>query len=92
MPNKKAAIKDLRQSQKKAVKNALVKRNIKELIKKGHKAIAAGADVSKLNHDLQKFVDKAVKSGVLKPNTGNRRKSRFATKIKVKPVAKAEVK
>lgn len=85
MPNKKAAMKHRRQTIKRTERNALVKRNIKEIIKKGKKAVSAGTidkQAGELTHTLQKAVDKAVKSGVLKPNTGNRKKSRFADMVK----------
>ena len=83
MPNKKAAIKHLRQTEKRTRKNFLVKRNIKEIIKKGQKAVLAGnGDKTKeLAKVLQKAVDKAIKAGVLKPNTGNRKKARFAVAV-----------
>lgn len=85
MPNKKSAIKHLRQTKKLTARNSLVKRNIKELIKQGEKAIAKETvkeQSAKLVHDLQKAVDKAVKTGALKANTGDRKKSRFAKLLK----------
>lgn len=85
MPNKKSAIKHLRQTKKLTARNSLVKRNIKELIKQGEKSVAKGSVKEKsgeLVRDLQKAVDKAVKSGVLKANTGNRKKARFAKMLK----------
>ena len=84
MPNKKSAIKYLRKSGKTNEHNNLIKRNIKEIIKQGKKAIADGVVQDKaqeLSHDLQKAIDKAVKSGILKVNTGNRKKSRFMNKL-----------
>ncbi|MBT6691695.1 30S ribosomal protein S20 [Candidatus Parcubacteria bacterium] len=93
MPNKKSAIKHLRQTEKLTKRNALVKRNIREIIKSGKKAISAGNIDKKsgeLIHTLQKAVDKAVKSNIIKVNTGNRKKQRFAAMIKqagAKPVA-----
>ena len=39
MPNKKAAIKHLRQTVKRTQRNFLVKKNIKDIIKKGEKDI-----------------------------------------------------
>ncbi|MCB9803119.1 30S ribosomal protein S20 [Candidatus Nomurabacteria bacterium] len=84
MPNKKAAIKYLRQSVKRQTANNLMKRKIKELVKQGKKAVVDGTIETKakeLAHDLQKAVDKAVNSGVLKANTANRRKSRFMAMI-----------
>lgn len=93
MPNRKAQVKHLKQTKKRTERNSLVKRNIKEIIKRGQKAIVAG-DIDKkageLTHNLQKTVDKAVKAGILKSNTANRKKVRFAKMIKkagTKPIA-----
>lgn len=83
MPNKKAAIKHLKQTIKRTKFNSLVKRNIKEIIKKGKKSITDGSikdNSQELIHKLQKTIDKAIKKGIIKRNTGNRKKSRF-TKI-----------
>ncbi|PWB38841.1 MAG: 30S ribosomal protein S20 [Parcubacteria group bacterium] len=85
MPNKKAAIKHLRQTVKKTARNFSVKKHIKDIIKKGDKAIADGSIKEKsaeLIKSLQQSVDKAVKAGVLKPNNGNRKKARFVAKIR----------
>ena len=93
MPNKKAAIKHLKQTVKRTGRNALVKRNIKEVIKQGQKAVVSGKidkKAGELTHTLQKAIDKAVKVGILKPNTANRKKKRFAkmvTKAGAKPIA-----
>ena len=84
MPNKKAAIKHLRQTKKRTLVNAIVKRRIKNLVKQGQKAIADGSIKEKhqaLSHDLQNTVDKAVKKGLIKPNAGNRKKARFMKSI-----------
>ena len=69
------------------MRNNLVKRNIKELIKKGKKAASAGQKVDEISKELQKAVDKAVKTNVLKANAGNRKKSRFANMVKKTIVA-----
>lgn len=90
MPNKKAAIKDLRQTKKHTLRNSLVKRNIKEIIKRGQKAVAKGEKVDDLAKQLQKAVDKAVKSNILKANTASRKKSRFAQMVKRSTVKKEE--
>ncbi|RJQ34440.1 30S ribosomal protein S20 [Candidatus Parcubacteria bacterium] len=102
MPNKKAAIKHLRQTVKRTRSNSLVNRNIKEILKSGQKSAVKGDIKDKsaeLTYSLQKAVDKAVKSGIIKPNTANRKKSRFAKMLKKagassqpKPVKKAESK
>jgi small subunit ribosomal protein S20 len=90
MPNKKAAIKDLRQTKKRSLRNSLIKRNIKEIIKKGTKAVAKGEKVDEIAKELQKVVDKAVKTNILPVNTGNRKKSRFADMIKRTAPVKTE--
>ena len=85
MPNKKSAIKHLKQTVKLTRANVLVKRNIKELIKQGEKSISKGDINDRANdliHSLQKAIDKAVKSGVLQPNNGNRKKTRFIAMLK----------
>lgn len=87
MPNKKAAIKYLRKSDKRATANALVKRNIKELIKSGQKAVKSGSDTAKLVIELQKAVDKAVKAKILKANTGDRKKSSFYGNVEKRQTA-----
>lgn len=84
MPNKQAAIKHLRQTVKRTAKNALVKRNIKNLVKASKKSIAEGS-VKDSHQDMakkfQKSVDKAVKAGIISKNTGNRKKARFMKSV-----------
>ncbi|MDP2812813.1 MAG: 30S ribosomal protein S20 [bacterium] len=95
MPNKKSAIKHLRQTIKLTKRNSLVKRNIKEIIKRGQKSAVKGTikeEANDLMRSLQKAVDKAVKTKVLKANTANRKKARFAKMLKRSNVVVAEVK
>jgi len=85
MPNKKASIKHLKQTIKRSRHHDWLKKNIKDILKKGEKAIAAKTIEEKypeLAQALQKAVDKAVKTGILKANTANRKKSRFAARAK----------
>ncbi len=80
MPNKQASIKHLRQTVKRTKSNNLVKRNIKQLVKTGHQAIIEGSikdQHQEMAKKLQKAIDKAVKAGIIKKNTGNRKKARF---------------
>lgn len=83
MPNKSAAMKALRQTKKRTVKNRGVKEAIAKLRKTGAKAIAAKRldEARGLAPALMQAVDKAVKTGVLKPNTANRIKSRYTKAI-----------
>ena len=88
MPIKKQAIKALRQSNKKASRNALVKENIAYLRRMTRKALDSGdvKEAAKLATDVIKAVDKAVQNGVMKKNTVARIKSRLAAKLKTTEV------
>jgi small subunit ribosomal protein S20 len=82
MPNKKSAEKELRKSIKRAVKNAKVKDTINLLTKKTKKAISAGEDVAKdLLKETMTAIDKAAKTGLIKKNTRDRKKSRLHKKL-----------
>ncbi len=83
MPQKKASIKDVRRIKKNTARNALVLRNIKEIVKDAQKALVAGDAAKAHEHylKLQKAVDKAVKAKVIKANAANRKKSRLSKKI-----------
>jgi small subunit ribosomal protein S20 len=82
MPNIKAAMKALRQSKKLKLTNDAVKNNIGRLVKKSRKAIDAKSDTAKdLVQQTVKALDKAVQKKILKPNTGNRKKSRLMKKL-----------
>ena len=83
MPNKKSAIKALRQSTKRAVKNIKIKKRIKAVIKESQKIIGlkeketAGEKVKA----AIKAIDKAVQKKILKKNSGARKKSRLMKKL-----------
>jgi len=83
MPNKKSAIKDLRQADKRAVRNRNVKESVAYQRRMWRKAMEA-KDISKakeLAEKVIKSVDKAVQNKVIKKNTGSRIKSRMALAI-----------
>jgi small subunit ribosomal protein S20 len=84
MPIKKSAMKSLRQSQKRAERNQVVKDSITYLRRMTRKAIEAGKakKAEALAKDVIKSVDKAVQNGVMKKNTAARIKSRLAAKMK----------
>lgn len=84
MPVKKAAFKDLRQSNKKALINLRIKRSIKTLIKDIDKSLVSDKidEAKKLVDKLQKIIDKAIQHGRMKKNNGARKKSRIASRIK----------
>ena len=74
MPNKPAAMKDLRKSKKRAAKNALAKTHIKSLSRKFKDAVAAGKkdDAKKLVRDLQQMAAKAGQEHVYHANKSSR--------------------
>lgn len=82
MPNKHAAIKDLRKNQKRAAHNARIKTNIKALFKKSKELIAAGksTEATDVIRAFQKAVDKAAKVGVVHKNLANRKKAALMKK------------
>ncbi len=84
MPTSKSSKKSLRQSKVRTIRNIKRKRTIKDLMKKIEKALNKGEmeKVKELLPKVQKAVDKAVKVGVLKKNTANRKKSRLAARIR----------
>ncbi len=85
MPNLKNAKKALRQSKKREIKNSALTENIKWLRKKSAKAVEAKSENTQdLIKKTVKAVDKAVKKGIMKKNTGNRNKSRLMKKYNVK--------
>jgi small subunit ribosomal protein S20 len=96
MPNLKAAIKDLRQTKKRTIRNSGIKDDIKTLIKKTRKAIEAKADnAQELLIKTCKGLDKASQKNVINKKTVDRRKSRLHLKYNIafdskdtKPAAK----
>jgi len=77
MPNKHAAIKDLRKNKKRAAHNARIKTNVKALFKKSKELAAAGKkdEAKTAAQKYQQAVDKAVKRGVVTRNQAARKKS-----------------
>ena len=84
MPITKSAKKALRKSKKQALVNKIQKKNIKETIKKIHKAIdGKDAEVAqKLAKDVVKLLDKAAKRHLVHENVAARKKSRVYKAIK----------
>ncbi len=82
MPNIKSAKKALRQSVKRQAYNKEIKDNVKNLIKKSRKAIEAKDEKAKeIVTQAMKALDKATQKGVIKKNTGNRKKSRLHQRL-----------
>jgi small subunit ribosomal protein S20 len=79
MPNKKAAIKDLRQSKKKTERNQKTKSQIKHLLNKSRLLLKNDKkdEAKEAMRAYQQAIDKATKKGVVKRNKANRKKSRL---------------
>ena len=84
MPNIKAAIKWVKQSDKRELRNRDVKTRLKTLFKKAKN----GGDLAAAPAVESQF-DKAAQKGIIHPNKAARKKSRLAKAINVTAVAKA---
>lgn len=84
MPITKSAKKALRGSEKKRVFNIAKKELINKAIKKVKKLVAdkKGKEALAIMPEVQKILDKSVKTGLLKLNTASRKKSRLIAMIK----------
>ena len=82
MPQRRTAIKDLRNSHTKHMQNLDIRTDLKKTIKKFTTAIAdKKADSKAALNELYKKMDKAAKRKVMHKKTAARRKSRFAKLI-----------
>ena len=84
MPNKKSAIKELRKSAKRAIRNYKVKKAIKDVVKESKKLIETkekqAADKVKA---AIKLLDKAAAKKIIAKNTAARKKSRLMKKLNI---------
>lgn len=67
----------MRQAEKRAAQNALVRDAYKSAVKAVRKAVAAGQDVTAVLKMAQQKLDKAAKRGVIKKNAAGRKLSRL---------------
>ena len=81
MPNIKSAIKRVKVSEKKNLRNRMVKSAMKTSVKKFNTAIEAGTADAALLSATQGAVDKAASKGVIHKNAANRKKSRMAKSL-----------
>ena len=85
MPNIKSAIKRVKVTEKKNLRNRIIKSAMKTNVKKYETAVAAGeADAAMLSATAS-AIDKAAAKGVISKNAANRKKARMAKRL-----AKAE--
>lgn len=90
MPNIKSAIKRVKVSEKKNLRNRIVKTKVKNVGKKFDAAIKAG-DVNvaaESGRVVSGEVDKAASKGILHKNAANRKKAQIARKLNA--MSKAE--
>ena len=79
LPNIKSAIKRVKVSEAKTLKNTIRKSALKTSIKKCKEAISTGADTATDSYKATtKAIDKAAAKNLLHKNTAARRKSRLA--------------
>lgn len=85
MPNLQNAIKALRQSETRALRNKKRMSNIETLTRQFRKALEAKKvdDAKALISTIYKQLDKAVSKNVVKKNTAARTKSRIMTRLNV---------
>lgn len=82
MPNKKSAVKELRKSAKRALRNFKVKRAIKDIVKDSKKMIEAKEkSATETVKKAIKLLDKAAAKKIIKKNSAARKKSRLVKKL-----------
>jgi small subunit ribosomal protein S20 len=82
MPNAASAKKELRKSLARRQRNTKIENNLKDLIKKSHRAIESkDAQTKELIAKTLKALDEAAPKGVIKKNTRDRKKSRLHKKF-----------
>jgi ribosomal protein S20 len=86
MPNKHAAIKDLRKNRRHAAANLRIKTNVKSLYQKALTLLKEGkaAEVTQAARAFQQAIDKATKRNVVSKNAARHKKSRLMKKINAK--------
>ncbi len=84
MPNKQAAIKDLRKNRKHAVHNARIKTNYKALLNKSRALIKADKkdEAKVMIKSFQAAIDKAAKNGIVHKNLAARKKAALMKAVK----------
>ena len=78
MPNIKSAIKRVKVSEKKNLRNRMIKSAMRTSVKKLSTALSAGEAYAAILSATQGAVDKACSQGVIHKNAANRKKARLA--------------
>ncbi len=84
MPQRKSAVKSLKQSKKRRIRNLAVKKNVKQTIKDYLKSLKEknSEKAKTLLNKVYKELDKAGTKKVIHKNKASRKKSRLARKLK----------
>ncbi len=89
MPNIKSAIKRMKISEKKNLRNNILKSEYKTAVKKYEQANEnKDANTNELLSAAKKAIDHACSNGVISKNAASRKKSRIEKKLAVKPAEK----
>ena len=78
MPNIKSAMKRVKVTEKKNLRNRMMKSAMRTSVKKFDAAVTAGQVDAQLLSDTSSAVDRAVSKGVMSKNAANRKKARMA--------------
>ncbi len=83
MPNKHAAVKDLRKNKRRAERNSLLKTHVKALTKQMNELVKEGkkTDAIALSSKLQQIIAKASKNNILHANKAGRKTSSIHRKL-----------
>ena len=81
MPNIKSANKRVKVTEKKNLRNRMVKSAMKTQLKKFETAVSANEADAKILSATQGAVDKALAKGVIHKNAANRKKARLAKRL-----------
>lgn len=81
MPNIKSAIKRVKVTEKKNLRNRMIKSATRTSVKKFEAAVAAGSADAAMLSATSGAVDRAVAKGVMHKNAANRKKARLAKRL-----------
>lgn len=81
MPNIKSAIKRVKVTEKKNLRNRMIKSAMRTTVKKYDVAVANGTADAQLLSATSAAIDKAASKGVIHKNAANRKKARLAKRM-----------
>ncbi len=81
MPNIKSAIKRVKVTEKKNLRNRMIKSAMRTTVKKFDVAVTSGSADEKVLSLTQGAIDRAASKGVIHKNAANRKKARLAKRM-----------